>query len=93
MILSCLLVAFAVLILGATGHVRAVRTSLRQSEERLLKSSLKTKSEWLLRNLRRLLSEAPVTATYDLSGRLLRPAPPRWGTTRSLPCTGTGSSS
>ncbi|MHC4931832.1 MAG: sensor histidine kinase [Planctomycetota bacterium] len=76
LLLACLVVGVGAIVFAARGHLRELESSLLESEERVERARLKEEGQLQAESLRRILKSGRITATYDLEGNLLRPAPP-----------------
>jgi two-component system phosphate regulon sensor histidine kinase PhoR len=76
LLVVCLVVGVGAIVFAARGHLRELESSLLESEERVERARLREEGQLRAESLRRLLKSWPITATYDLEGNLLRPAPP-----------------
>jgi DNA-binding response OmpR family regulator len=76
LLLVCLAVGLGAVWFAGRAHLRDVRLSLETSEHRALRADLKEHARELANRIRARLARTPLAATYDVDGRLLRPAPP-----------------
>ena len=75
-VLVGVVVALAILVVGTTQHVRAIRSSLRESETRRVRAGLQVHANKVAAELDHELSTQPRRAIYSLDGDLIYPAPP-----------------
>jgi two-component system phosphate regulon sensor histidine kinase PhoR len=75
-LLICMVVGLAAIAAAARGHLRELRDSFRDAEERSVAADLRKRVREVAPQLRDRLAAAPVVAEYDAAGRLVRPAPP-----------------